>query len=240
MVSEILDAAYSLMGLGNSYNQTKEEKDQLDQVARQNRVASGIWRGENILAEQGNSGLAGYQGMREEIMSEMPNSLNQFKDAASAGTLVDAIGGLQAKQDQALRTLSTQNEQQKMANRDKYASYLGNTVAGAQNNQMENNLQLQLAKIAAGQQGNKSQMGYISQLTGTLGALGDSDNSNWIAGLFGKKDPNKGWSSLQTGKPKTYANTDSEPFTIDDGGWGALGSGSPTAFLNTDSESWNI
>src|ERR1035437_3656071 len=136
MVGEVLGGIESLIGMFTQQGQTKEEKAQLDELARQNKVASGVWRGENILAEQGNQGLAGYEGMREEVKSELPTTLNQFKDSVAAGSLVDMLGNFQARQDKSLRSLSQQNSQAQTANRQKYAEYLGNTVGGAQQNQM--------------------------------------------------------------------------------------------------------
>jgi hypothetical protein len=184
-MEEILGLLGSVIGSFTQNNQTDATQKQLSALINQNKVPRAFTQGADILAEQANEGLPGYENMRGEIQAELPTTLNQLKDSASAGSLLDVIGNFQAKQNQQLRTLANQNAQAKMGNKEKYAAYLGGTLGNAQQEVQNTNQQLQLAKIATMQQGNASQQKNLMQGLGDIGKFGDSDNSGWLAGLFG-------------------------------------------------------
>jgi hypothetical protein len=62
---------------------------------------------------------------------------------------------------------------------------MAGVMGPADQQRMETNAQLQLGKIITQQQGNASQQKNLMQGLGDIGKFGDSDNSGWLAGLFG-------------------------------------------------------
>jgi len=187
-MEEILGLLGSVIGSISQQSQTSSTEKQLAKMQANNTISPALLRGEGILEEQANEGIADYQGQREEIQSELPTTLNQIKDAASAGTLLDTLGNFQSRQNQQLRTLARENTQAKMGNKDKLANYLGQVIAPAEQQRQTTNQQLQLAGLAAQQQGSKSQQSYLMQGLGDIGKFADSDNSDWISGLFGSRN----------------------------------------------------
>jgi hypothetical protein len=196
-MEEILGLLGSVIGSFTQNSQTNSTQKQLNAMMGQNVISPYLVQGEHMLEEQTNQGVANYQGQREEIQSELPTTLNQIKDYASAGTLLDTLGKFQASQNKQLRALANQNAQAKMGNKANLAQYMAGVMGPADQQRMATNEQLQLGQIITQQQGNASQQKSLMQGLGDIGKFGDSDNSGWLAGLFApdnKKD--KGLSFL--------------------------------------------
>jgi hypothetical protein len=184
-MEEILGLLGSVIGSFTQNSQTNSTQKQLNAMMGQNVISPYLVQGEHMLEEQTNEGIANYQGQREEIQSELPTSLNEIKDAASAGTLLDTFAKFQSGQNKQLRALANQNAQAKMGNKANLAQYMAGVMGPADQQRMETNAQLQLGKIITQQQGNASQQKNLMQGLGDIGKFGDSDNSGWLAGLFG-------------------------------------------------------
>lgn len=205
-IDAVLGIIESIAGEVNQSQEKSRTLKELANIQQSNLVAQGVYGGEKIMADRATEGLAGYEGMREEVQSELPATYEGIKGSVMDGTFIDWIGKYWAKQNQALRELSYKNAQEKDVHKKEYATYLGSTVGGAQRDVNTTNMQLALAKMATEQQANKGSMSYLNQLFGDFGNLlkstGDSSQTNnkdqitsggstentggadWMTGLF--------------------------------------------------------
>ena len=192
LTSSIGSIATLLQGLigDKSYKKTQDE---LNQEALSARLSEYTQRGVGIMNELGNTGLQGYNQMKQEVDSQIPTTLNEAKDYLSSGGLVDALSKIYTQSSAQKRDLGVANANALLENKQKLASYLGQ-VAGPQDTMAsDEKRKIDLLKIAnqSAQSQNTQDLlsGGIKGLTKMLGGSGNTlydmifGKNNYVGGV---------------------------------------------------------
>lgn len=205
MIGEILSLVGDVAGMINSNNAHDDYSEAIKKMADSQRIATSAKRAEGIFASQANTGLNGYETMKEDALNLIPETLGATKDWLTSGQAVDYVARASAMADKQLRELNYANENQLTKNRSEYANYLGGTMTNQENllQAIRNNFNMGIAYNNADKTSAANK--YIGAMTNKVAGMTDKDWAEIIA-LLSKDDP----VSLVPTAPKT---TLSEPWT---------------------------
>jgi len=152
-----------------SINTHDKYAQQLTDIEKNLKVPASAIIAQNILKSLTNQGIAGIEGEKGDIASKGVVTLNNAKDFLTSGGMLDFLSKSTAMQMEEERKLNTENAQQEQANIEKYAGYMGTTMANFQQNLADKKTQLK-ADIA-GVEADKSASIYknLSDITGVVG-----------------------------------------------------------------------
>ena len=211
MIGEIISLIPEIVGLFSSNSAHDEYGAELQKIKEQQKVSEAARRAEGIYASMSNQGLAGYETMKQDIRSTLPETLGATKDWLTSGQAVDYIARASANADKQIRNLNAVNENQLMSNRNQYAQFLGNDMARYENKALDDQSQMGV-NIAYNDLLRK---GDLSQNLGTVinktGSILDKDWSKIIALLSGGDNSMTYQGSL---KPSSPLDTRSEGWTL--------------------------
>ena len=192
----MLEAILGILGTAaswiNSSQANKNMQSTLGQIKSQNVIPPSLIEGKNILEEQATTGLPGYETMKEEEETQFPDTINRVKDSVTSGDLMKLVMNLYTKQNQNLRTLSISDAEAKMENRQRLATYLSGPMAEAEEGQLSNLMNLEMAGALSKQESASQSNQYLTNILKGAGKVGDTDWSDLIAGLSTKQKTPKG------------------------------------------------
>lgn len=163
----------------------KKTQNMLSTLQQQNVIAAPLQQAQNLEEEQSNTGLPGYETMLGEEKSMLPTTLNQIRDSATSGQLMDLVTKLYTKQNQGINQLSVANATAKQQNKQKFSSFLSGPMTQGVERQQNINQGLTISKDEARQQGVKDEQGYLGDILGKFGSYGDSIIGGGILGGIG-------------------------------------------------------
>jgi len=191
MLGTILSLVPSIIGLFSSNKASDEYKAELDKIRSEQKISEASLQAKQILAEQATRGLPGYETMKEDINTQTPTTLNEAKDWLTSGGVVDFLARSSAATNKQLRQLDAANEQQKMANINAYAGYLGGPMAAQESDLAARQTQLGIASAYTGAEKAATQNKYMFGMGNALAGIADKDLYELIALLSGKGDYTK-------------------------------------------------
>jgi hypothetical protein len=203
MVGAILGLLSSIIGAATSGSANDKTREELDILARNQKVPDSVRAGEAILREQANMGLPGYESRKTDIESSIPQTLNQAKDYISGGGLIESLSQIYSQNNKQKRDLANANDEAIIANKNKLASYLGSVSGAYESRTNENMNDIALAKIGVNQAGTQDKLNFmkygIDSLTQSVG--NESGLLEQILALTGGKDNNIPVGSWNTNDP---------------------------------------
>ena len=187
MIGSLLSLVPSLVGLFSSNSAHDDYSAELEKIKEQQKLSQSALQAKSLYAENATRGLAGYETMKEDIQNQLPTTLNESRDWLSGGGVVDFLSRSKAQTDQQLRQLNSANEQQKQKNMSDYAGYLGNNMAYREDQLLQNQSQLGIAKGYNQVDKASTQNKIMGGVGNMLAGIGDEDLAKFIALLSGKK-----------------------------------------------------
>jgi hypothetical protein len=152
----------------------KKTQGMLSTLQQQNVIAAPLQQAQNLEEEQSNTGLPGYETMLGEEKSMLPTTLNQIRDSATSGQLMDLVTKLYTKQNQGINQLSVANATAKQQNKQKFSSFLSGPMTQGVERQQNINQGLTISKDEVRQQGVKDEQGYLGDILDKVGKGADS------------------------------------------------------------------
>jgi hypothetical protein len=192
--------------LGDAWNwvtsikSNKETQAMVDALRNKNVLSPALLDSLNMVGEQSNQGLPGYENIVSEEKGKLPTTLNQIRDSVSSGNMMDIVTNLYTKQNQDLNQLAVADAQTKAKNKEKLSGFLANELAPAQDKQRSTEFGLTIGKDRVRQQGVKDNQGYLADILGKLGGS-SGGNNGWLDAIFGGDGGNK--ELLSKTKPTT-------------------------------------
>jgi len=185
--------------LGDAWNwvtsikSNKETQAMVDNLRNKNVLSPALLESLNMVGEQSNQGLPGYENMVSETKGRIPSTLNQIRDAVNSGEMMDTVTNLYTKQNETLNQLAVANAQTKTGNKEKLSGFLANDLAPAQDKQRHTGFGLAIGKDEVRQQGVKDNQSYLADILGKVGGS-SGGGSGWLDAIFGgngedKKNP---------------------------------------------------
>lgn len=207
MWSTILSLIPTIAGLFSSNKANDDYQANLDKIKADQRLSQSALQAKALLGENATRGLAGYDTMKEDILSTTPTTLNESRDFLSGSGVVDFLAKSKAMTDQQLRQLNAANEQQKQTNMNTYANYLGGVMANREDSLMQGNNLIELAKgqMDYNQAGTNNKL--LGNITGTVGGIADLDWKKIIALLSKTQYPSNDILAPKTPTVATFDDT---------------------------------
>ena len=189
MIGEILSLVGDVVNWASSSSSNKQTQEQLDAIKRRNIIPSALIRALGLAEEGSTYGFAGEPAMEAEMKTELPTTLNQFRDMGTSGQLTDVLTHLYTKQNAALTNLRFADKQEQERKKEVLQNLLSGAVSNAQETKTSTDMNIDLEKAMLGQQKTRDSMSYLNQILGTAGKLGDTDWSNLLSGFSKPAQP---------------------------------------------------
>jgi hypothetical protein len=185
MLEAILGILSTASSWINSSNANKNMQQTLSRIQGQNVIPPAITEGWNTL--QNENALPGEQQMREEENTMLPTTLNQIKDSVTSGDLMHMVTNLYTKQQAGQREIDRWKVQGQKELDSAKVAYLSGPMAGAQEGQLSNTMNLEMSSALSRQQSSEQSNQYLTNLLKGVGKVGDTDWSALIAGMSKKQ-----------------------------------------------------
>lgn len=208
MIGEVVGILGDVANMISSNNSNAKTQKMIDGL--KNVISPALLESLNMVDEQSNQGLAGYENIVSETKGRIPSTLNQIRDAVNSGEMMDTVTNLYTKQNETLNQLAVANAQIKTGNKEKLSGFLANDLAPAQDKQRHTDFGLTIGKDEVRQQGVKDNQSYLADILGKVGGSADGGNG-WLDNIFGGGGSGEGSSSPKpTGGvvPDSGSNTD--------------------------------
>jgi hypothetical protein len=193
----IIGLLASIIGGAVSSSAHEDYADELQAQIDRQRMSPGIAQAEEIYREMAGRGLPYYEQQMAEIDTSVPTTLNQLRDYAQGGNLIDVMTNLYSRSQQQKRQLAYANEQQRLQNERQLAQFLGQVKAPAQQGVLATQTALSLAKAQEGMQKTYDSLAFAQSGAESLNIeddlirlLGSTDLSDFFTLLFAKKKNN--------------------------------------------------
>lgn len=209
MIGAILSAIPSVISLLNADSASDDYKKAVDAVKANQRLSPSMLKAQQVMAENATRGLAGYEGMKEDIYSSLPTTMNQAKDWLSGAGAIDFLAKAKAGQDADLRKLGYANEQARQANEAAYAGFLSGPMASEENRLSSTLTGLDMNAANADVYSSAAHNNIWMTLANNLGQSTTDDLTNLIAGLSGNQNPLPNPTGVAPTAPKSATFGDS-------------------------------
>jgi hypothetical protein len=218
MIGEILGLVTDVMGMLSSSDANADYQAKLDKIKADQKLSSSALQAKALLGENATRGLAGYDTMKEDILSSTPTTLNESRDFLSGSGVVDFLAKSKAMTDQQLRQLNATNEQQKQTNMNTYANYLGGAMAGEENRLNAINTGLSMNQSNADIYNQAQQNASLANMATRVGKTADTDWAK-IIGLLSKSEMSNPQGLAPANPPAvaTFEDTQVAPVSNDTG-----------------------
>lgn len=199
----------TIVGLFSSNSAHDEYSDSLQKIRDNQKVSQSAIQARSLLAENATRGMAGYETMKEDIENRLPVTINENRDWLTSGGAVDFLVKSKAQTDQQLRNLAVQNAQAKQGNMNMYSQFLGTNMAQQENQLLQNQSQLDVAKAYNQVDKSATQNKIMGGVGNALAGIGDQDLAKLIALLSGN-----GTQNTPAGGAASYYVQPSNPYSV--------------------------
>ena len=165
----------SIVSMFSSAGAHDAYSNDLTNLQKQQKLSGSDILARNMLAENANRGLAGYETTKEDINNQLPETIGESKDWMNGSNVVDFLSKSKATTDKQLRDLNIQNEAQRNKNQDTYATFLSSL--GAKEQQLLAN-RTALGENIALNNADKSNS-FVNGLTNLVGGVGKAGDMDW-------------------------------------------------------------
>lgn len=206
MIGALLSAIPSVISLLNSDSAADEYKSAVQAAKENQRLSPAMLKAQSMMAENATRGLAGYEGMKEDINASLPTTMNQAKDWLSGAGAIDFLAKAKAAQDADIRKLNYANAQQRQANEAAYAGFMSGPMATEENRLNSTLTGLDMNAANADVYSSAAENNIWMTLANNLGKGTTEDASNFISLLSKKQPPSVNTLAPTTPKEATFGD----------------------------------